>query len=56
MNLKKFGILLSLSTLVSINLTTTKALTQEDPASNAEEPSIQFGEAISSLKIEAITT
>ncbi|WP_019508164.1 DUF4360 domain-containing protein [Pleurocapsa sp. PCC 7319] len=56
MNLKKLGILLSLSTLVSINLTTTNALTQEDPAWNVEddtqveEPSIQFGEAISQGK------
>ena len=50
MNLKKFGILLSLSTLLSINLATTKALTQEAPTGNAEEPSIQFGEAISQGK------
>ncbi len=39
MNLKQFGVLLSVSTLIGINIGTTKALTQE--------PSIQFGEAIS---------
>lgn len=47
MNFKKFGVLFSLSTLLGINLTATKALSQEYYASNNEEPSIQFGEAIS---------
>ena len=47
MNFQKFGVLLSLSTLVGISLTTSKALSQQHHASNQEEPSIQFGEAIS---------
>ncbi|MEM7590740.1 MAG: DUF4360 domain-containing protein [Cyanobacteria bacterium P01_A01_bin.83] len=47
MNFKKFGVLFSLSALVGISLTATKVLSQQHYASNQEEPSIQFGEAIS---------
>ena len=44
MSYKKLGILLSLSVLLGISLSGTKAFTQE---SDTEEPSIQFGEAAS---------
>jgi hypothetical protein len=42
MNLKQFGVLLSVSALLGMNVTATKALAQP------QEPSIQFGKAISS--------
>lgn len=41
MNFKQFGVLLSISIVIGINVITTKALTKE-------QPSIQFGQAIGS--------
>lgn len=47
MNFKKIAILFSLSTLLGVSLNNTRAVSQESYAEGGEEPSIQFGEAIS---------
>jgi hypothetical protein len=45
MNIRKFGLLLSVSTLIGVNIGTTKALTQT-ATPPTQEPSIQFGKAL----------